>query len=558
MTYDGGAAAENNTLAGTDAGLAWAVSNLATYGGTLATGSDNVSFTNVQSFVAGSGPDTLTGDGGTRLWDLDTDPTFGDGTDTISFSGMETLQGAGGADTFTLSADAAYAILGGPGSDAFVFVGSTLLTGGVDGQGGSDTLDDTGYGSAYVTVLGSGATGYTPTELFSITGGNATGIDAVLAPVASTGDFLQGENTTSTWTVAATSMYNDGNSTLTFADFDFLFGGTAVDTFNESVGLSGRVLTLDGGGAGDVYNVTFGTLGAGGAETQIIDSGPGGSDVGNMIGTAADDTLDVNAAANPGYVTSPAGERVRYVGGGLEAMTLDGRGGTNTYNLYYGGLVNPTSVTPTAGGADTANLYGTGGADTFDVNASTPQAVFLGGERVNYTAGLENLFVNGPATQDVNPQAPLVADTGDTFSVKPDPVTTITINGGLPVNGTGDTLLLNVAGEVNPTLRVPSRPNGSVTWSGPGRTGRRCSGTRSRRCRSPSASAASSTSRRTARTSRPGTTASSRGRRTTRCRATRGRRRRRGATPAGRWRRRRRRPRTCRTCGATGWTGSPG
>src|SRR5581483_3722209 len=105
------------------------------------------------------------------------------------------------------------------------------------------------------------------------------------------------------------------------------------------------------------------------------------------------------------------------------------------------------------------------------VNDAVPSAVVFGGgsETVVYTATLEALSVNGPAAPgDPTPTTPSTADAGDTFNARPDASTAITINGGNPTAGSGDTLFLNVIGEFNPTLSVPSRPNGSLTSVGAG------------------------------------------------------------------------------------------
>src|SRR5204863_432892 len=100
---------------------------------------------------------------------------------------------------------------------------------------------------------------------------------------------------------------------------------------------------------------------------------------------------------------------------------------------------------------------------------ATSNAVTFGSpvtETVTYTANLEALTVSGPPTADGNPQAPLVLDAGDTFTVNPSTTTAITINGGKPTSGTGDTLILSAVGVTDPVISPsPALPNGQLTSS---------------------------------------------------------------------------------------------
>ena len=95
---------------------------------------------------------------------------------------------------------------------------------------------------------------------------------------------------------------------------------------------------------------------------------------------------------------------------------------------------------------------------------TTPNAVTFGSpatETVNYTANLEALTVDGPSDPlESNPQAPVASDAGDTFVVNP---STITINGGQPTAGVGDTLVLSAVGLTNPAISPnPAMPNGQL------------------------------------------------------------------------------------------------
>lgn len=244
-------------------------------------------------------------------------------------------------------------------------------------------------------------------------------------------------------------------------------GGAGADA--TVVNVTGTTtLTLNGAEAGDTYTVNYGALGTG--VVAIADAGTTGTDAAVLIGTPAADTFEVNTPIAGTVRTVAIGTQKTTYTGTLEAMTLDGGAAGDTFNVQFANGPLPASFTindsaPT-GTTDTANLYGTAAADAFSVNAAVPSAVQFGGgsETVVYTPTLESLAVNGPAAYgDPDPTAPSVADAGDTFTARPDAFTAITINGGNPTNGFGDTLLLNVIGVVNPILTVPARPNGSVT-----------------------------------------------------------------------------------------------
>src|SRR5207249_4949415 len=103
------------------------------------------------------------------------------------------------------------------------------------------------------TLIGSGANGYS--------GNPATGISAGFRNIdllvgGSGADTLTGENVHSTWNLAATDTYNDGGaSTLMFAGFEILQGGSMNDAFTLTALLAAPI-NIDGG-AGTLDTLTI-------------------------------------------------------------------------------------------------------------------------------------------------------------------------------------------------------------------------------------------------------------------------------------------------------------
>ncbi|MBY0514053.1 MAG: hypothetical protein K2P78_09105, partial [Gemmataceae bacterium] len=195
-------------------------------------------------------------------------------------------------------------------------------------------------------------------------------------------------------------------------------------------------------------------FGQGGAGTAATLSGNLAGTSATVTGGGGTDSITVNTVAS-----SPV-------------LTLNGAGAADAYTVNHGAWTGTVAIADTgASGTDAATLYGTAAANTFNVNTAAAQTVRFGSpatEFVTYTANLETLTVNGQPTPDA-PQAPVVSDAGDTFTVTPDAATAITINGGQPVNGTGDTLVLNAAPLTAPIAITnqsggqPALPNGRIT-----------------------------------------------------------------------------------------------
>src|SRR6185312_2412205 len=158
-------------------------------------------------------------------------------------------------------------------------------------------------------------------------------------------------------------------------------------------------------------NFNFGLDGAG--HTATLSGAINGTSA-RVTGGGGNDSITVNTVSS----TTP--------------LIIDGAAGSDAYTVNHGGWSGTVTIADSGATAgDAATLFGTAGADTFDVNSTAAQAVLFGSpatERVNYTANLEQLTINGPAFPgDSPPTAPTATDLGDTFRVNPDANTAITI-----------------------------------------------------------------------------------------------------------------------------------
>ena len=139
-------------------------------------------------------------------------------------------------------------MLGGGENHTFAFVDFALLSGSIDGEGGSDTLDYAAYDTAiWVTVAAASTNGYSGSEPATA---SFAGIDQIVAAGAADGDILSGANAASTWSPAASLSYaiDAAGSAIGFSVFDILQGGTAIDQFSLLVN---NTVDLRGGAGAD-------------------------------------------------------------------------------------------------------------------------------------------------------------------------------------------------------------------------------------------------------------------------------------------------------------------
>src|SRR5262249_54592338 len=134
----------------------------------------------------------------------------------------------------------------GAGNDTFQVLPGGIVSGSVDGQGGSDTLDYSLFGTAVQvtlsTVAAAGSSGTAPG-----TGAGFSNVESVAGRSGS--DPLVGPAADSLFNVTGSNSGNLTSApTFTFSSFENLTGGPGNDLFTiaNGAGISG-VLSADGG-----------------------------------------------------------------------------------------------------------------------------------------------------------------------------------------------------------------------------------------------------------------------------------------------------------------------
>jgi hypothetical protein len=266
-------------------------------------------------------------------------------------------------------------LVGGSGTDDFEFALTGTLAGFVEGGTGAvnDILDYTTYGSARnVTLTALGANdGFNGTEA-TITGGFRN-INTIRGTTGFN-DTLTGLNAVSTWNIAPTKTYVSTN-TLTFADFETLNGGSAVDTFNVAGANieSGNPNTLNGNGDTDTFNITLpsnlGLVAAAGTTLAIN---------GGAQAAAGRDTVNINATAD----TLARVLEFRYQSNASGDVDILGIGTSAAVDVN---TVEDVNYSGDAGNDDSVLILGTATDDDLTVRPLSASAadVFLGGAFTN-------------------------------------------------------------------------------------------------------------------------------------------------------------------------------
>ena len=425
------------------------------------------------------------------------------GTAIVNTTGTLTTNSVGGTTLNNANTVGTFNATNTPGGNvSLVNTFAAFDISGISETGGTTTVHNTGS----TTING---TGITSTGNIVVT----TTVNLTVSnPVASTGGSTSlsfGSNNTGD-TANINAAVTGTSATLT--------GGTGNDTINVTR-MGATNLTVNGGGVtgGGVDQVNIY------ANTKASSGYPGSSGSGAVYLTdvtspqtyiatvtgIGNDTIDVNdqnqAATSPPpapngapingtpAITTGSGvaavatngvDVLNYSGtAGLTTLNLVEMTGTNTYNIQFvsptvAGSKLPTTATniQTSTKTDTANLFGTPyvnpanpGIDTFDVGYTTAGTTTdNGGSAVTYPQGgaayLKTLNVYGEDEPNTVGNVPAV---GDTFKVYPDAYTAVNIEGGLPTDGYGNTLILNAFGLTNPQI-VPlygttALPDGEIT-----------------------------------------------------------------------------------------------
>ncbi len=272
-----------------------------------------------------------------------------EGNDTLDFSGVTgtgvtvildgttlvVTDGTNTVDTGTINN--VENVIGTNQADTFQVNGNATIAGKLDGAGGSDVLDYSGYASARNFILtGIGTVdGFKGIEA-SLPGG-FDNMDEIVG--TSFTDSLTGMNASATWnlTGTATETYVSSGRTLNFTSLENLVGGTAADAF---------VFT---DGAGHTGNIN------GGAGIDLLDYNAYTTDITVNLSTGAAQgvTGSVSLVEN---VTGGAGND--HITGDQYANVLSGNGGND--QIY--GLGGADTL---IGGAGDDDLYGGDGNDRY-------------------------------------------------------------------------------------------------------------------------------------------------------------------------------------------------
>src|SRR5262249_6354586 len=161
----------------------WAISaaNAGSY-----TSTNTLTFSNVENLAGGTGADSFTfGASGSLGGTID----GGGGSDTITGNDAGNAFAITGANARSITTLVAAGfsnvenLAGGTGADSFAFTGSGSVSGAIDGDGGSDTLDFSAVGSQAVVLTAEGATdGFNGTD--GLIGGGFKNVNAVVGSSA--------------------------------------------------------------------------------------------------------------------------------------------------------------------------------------------------------------------------------------------------------------------------------------------------------------------------------------------------------------------------------------
>jgi acrosin len=367
-SIDGGAGSDTLSLGAYTSAVSTTLSSASTTGFSGTSTGVSGGFSGIDSVVGGSGSDVLTGANLTAAWTLNGTPTYTAGGSTLGFTGFETLQGGSGNDTFSLLGDGLLQVsenlYGGAGDDSFNFADGVFVTGSIDGQGGSDTLNYASYSAGIaVTLTGPASTnGYAGNQPLSI-GGTFAGIDALTG--SSAPDSLIGEDADSTWTIGTTRTYRDNavSNSLTFSSFENLQGGSGADLFDIAVDPG---VDLYGGAGNDTFKFRDGV-----------------TSTGHILGQSGSDTLDLNLYTTARSIALTAPDSSGFTGtdgvsagfsgidtviGGSAADTLTGLA-TGTWNL--GATQTYVSSSTTLTFSSFQSLQGGSGVDSFNILTNT-------------------------------------------------------------------------------------------------------------------------------------------------------------------------------------------
>jgi hypothetical protein len=295
-------------------------------------------------------------------------------------------------------------LVGGSGSNAFIFNDGASVSGNIRGGGGG-ALDYSAYNTAVnVNLQTATATGVGGSfaSIQSLTGGGGN-------------NMLVGADVTDIWNLTGsnTGSVHGGGSTVTFSAFQNLRGGAVANTFmfGDGASLSGN---LDGGGGGALdYSAYSGSV--------IVDlqtataTGVGGSiaNIQNVVGGNGGGAGVYNIlVGNGGNVLIGGNGRRNLLIAGSSASTLIGGddddiliGGTTAYDMDLAALtaiMNYWSATADDYGTRVANLLAGNGVPLLDATMVTSNG---GGNTLSGGLGLNLYYGNSADATDFDPSS---------------------------------------------------------------------------------------------------------------------------------------------------------
>nr|MBC8507270.1 hypothetical protein [Chloroflexota bacterium] len=312
-------------------------------------------FDNIDNLIGTALADSLTGRNAPAEFVLEAADQY-ISVNTLDLTSFENFTGGTDADTFRLLDNHIGDLSGGLGDDRFVFTGTAVLTGLINGGQDIDELDFSTYAARQIkltdVVTLDGFRGMDQSIIPALSNG-FTNINTLVGSAGVTGDTLTGADLPATWSFNADDTYTVNGNSLNYVGFENLFGGSDVDTFSFK------------GGA------TYDGLLDGGLDTDRFDFSAYDSAV----------TLNLDTNAIPGVLAQP------YVS--IEGMT--------------GSTFADTLIGPDAGAQFNMTSLGAGNVDNnFDFSAIEKLSGGLGDDALNYdsyasavTLDLENDTATG-------------------------------------------------------------------------------------------------------------------------------------------------------------------
>ena len=385
--------------------LLTALGTLTGFAGTelaLVNGFDNI------SIIIGSksNADRITGMDAVASFTIDSIDhiTYTVGSNTLDFSDFEYVSGGGDVDTFNFSATYSDVLeyLGGAGNDIFALIGSILIPGKINGQGGTDTLTYAAFTTGGVVV---NLAANIASAIFDALAGGISNIENIIGSAFD--DTLIGD----AWNNLLDGA--DGNDNITGAEGnDTLAGGSGSDIFHFLDNWGSDVLSDLAGALDEVdFSAVTGSLLFAIAAGSLDVTGSGllavsGNVIEKLVGGKREDEFVFENGANitggTGTIDGREGQdRLNYsaysvgISVDLALGTATGTGGITSISDVYGGSGNDAIY-----GDDLANvlrgglgddiLNGRGGVDTLDESNATVSLTINLNTTIAQATGLGN------------------------------------------------------------------------------------------------------------------------------------------------------------------------